>query len=118
MPPRQKTTQQKKKKPDRTEWAGLNTDELTTLAAKIKKHFNWTHEPQAFQLSAIKGQLQRQDVLVHAGTGSGKTVVAAGPHVYEKTRGMVTFMVAPLIVLQDEHVRSHVHVLQESTLTD
>lgn len=111
MPPQLKTTQQKKKKdrkPDPTEWPGLKTDQLATLGKKIKTHFNWEHEPRTFQLNAIKGQLQRQDVLIHAGTGSGKTVVAAGPHVYDETKGMVTFMVAPLIVLQDEHVSARI----------
>lgn len=103
------TTKKKKdRKPDPTEWPGLKTDQLATLGKKIKTHFNWEHEPRTFQLNAIKGQLQRQDVLIHAGTGSGKTVVAAGPHVYDETKGMVTFMVAPLIVLQDEHVSARI----------
>jgi len=55
-------------------------------------------------MEAIKAQLTREDVLVHAGTGSGKTTIAAGPHAHEKTKGMVTFMVSPLIALQEEQV--------------
>ena len=34
----------------------------------------------------------------------GKTVVAAGPHAHEATKGMVTFMVSPLLALQEEQV--------------
>ncbi|KAF6743084.1 ATP-dependent DNA helicase RecQ [Ephemerocybe angulata] len=36
------------------------------------------------------------------GTGYGKTAVAAGPHAHPAAKGMVTFMVSPLIALQEE----------------
>jgi len=81
-------------------WKGLTSTNLKNLGQKIKDHFKWRHTPREFQLEAIKSQLLRKDVLIHAGTGSGKTFVAAGPHAHEGTKGMVTFMVSPLIALQ------------------
>lgn len=85
-------------------WKGLNLPNLKDLGQRIQHHFKWKHTPKEFQLKAIKSQLLRKDVLIHAGTGSGKTFVAAGPHAHEGTTGMVTFMVSPLIALQDEQV--------------
>jgi ATP-dependent helicase YprA (DUF1998 family) len=60
---------------------------------------------KAHQLEAIIGQLQMRDVLVHAGTGSGKTAIAAGPHAHKSSEGKVTLMISPLIALHDEQVR-------------
>ena len=85
-------------------WKGLTFDDLKNIDQKIKEHFKWNHCPRQFQLDAVKAQLQCKDVLLHAGTGTGKTFVAAGPHAHEKTEGMVTFMVSPLIALQEEQV--------------
>lgn len=79
-------------------------DELKDFAQTIKERFKWSHSPREFQLRAVKAQLLRKDVLIHAGTGAGKTFVAAGPHAHERAKGMVTFMVSPLIALQDEQV--------------
>ncbi|KAF8064911.1 P-loop containing nucleoside triphosphate hydrolase protein, partial [Lyophyllum atratum] len=36
----------------------------------------------------------------------GKTAIAAGPHVHEKSNGKVTLMVSPLIALQEEQVQT------------
>jgi len=83
---------------------GLKPSDLTDITS-IKNAFKWNNEPRPFQLDAIKAQLLRQDVLIHAGTGSGKTAVAAGPHAHEKAKGMVTFMISPLIALQDEQIK-------------
>jgi len=88
----------------RKAWKGLTNEELEGLETKITEKFQWTHAPRSFQMTAIRAQLLRKDVLIHAGTGSGKTAVAAGPHAHEKAKGMVTFMVSPLIVLQEEQV--------------
>ena len=85
-------------------WLGLKLSDLEGLVRKLRDKFKWSHSPRPFQLEAIKAQLLRKDVLIHAGTGSEKTAVAAGPHAHEKTAGMVTFMVSPLIALQDEQV--------------
>ena len=47
---------------------------------------------------------QRKDVIVHAGTGFGKTAIAAGPHYHDSAKGGVTLMISPLIALHDEQV--------------
>lgn len=86
-------------------WQALGSEDLKNLGQKIKEKFHWKHEPRAFQLDAIASQLKREDVLIHAGTGSGKTAIAAGPHAHEKMKGKVTFLISPLIALQDEQVR-------------
>lgn len=78
--------------------------DLQGLSEKIRSKFQWEHVPHTFQLKAIESQLLQKDVLIHAGTGSGKTVVAAGPHAHEKCKGKVTIMVSPLIALQEEQV--------------
>ncbi|KAF6743050.1 P-loop containing nucleoside triphosphate hydrolase protein [Ephemerocybe angulata] len=59
-----------------------------------------------FQLRAIEAQLKRKDVVVHAGTGTGKTTIAAGPLFDPSTAGMLTLMVSPLIALQNEQVET------------
>lgn len=100
----------------RASWKGLTLDDLKNIGQKIKERFKWNHSPRQFQLEAVEAQLQRKDVLIHAGTGSGKTFVAAGPHAHEKTEGMVTFMVSPLIVLQEEQVREYVSIMRLSIL--
>ena len=90
-------------------WTGLRPKDLEGLDKKICEIFKWTHSPREFQLEAIKAQLLRKDVLVHAGTGSGKTTIAAGPHaMVDKSKGMVTFMVSPLLALQEEQVSQYV----------
>lgn len=86
-------------------WTALKPNDLKDIAQKVKEKFKWDHEPRPFQVDAIVAQLKREDVLIHAGTGSGKTAVAAGPHAHEKMQGKVTFMILPLIALQDEQVR-------------
>lgn len=57
-----------------------------------------------FQRQAIEAFLLGKDVLVHAGTGAGKTAIAAGPHAHPSAKGKVTLLVSPLIALHDEQV--------------
>lgn len=90
-------------------WKALRLNDLEDIAQKVKEKFKWDHEPRPFQLDAIVAQLKREDVLIHAGTGSGKTAVAAGPHAHEKMEGKVTFMISPLIALQNEQVSKTTH---------
>lgn len=47
------------------------------------------------------------DAVLHAGTGGGKTGVAAGPYVLEENKARLTIMVSPLIALQLDMVGSH-----------
>ena len=85
-------------------WSGLLEKDLEALDQIVKDTFQWEHAPRQFQIDAIRAQLLRKDVLIHAGTGSGKTAVAAGPHAHPAAKGLVTFMVSPLIALQEEQV--------------
>jgi superfamily II DNA or RNA helicase len=62
-------------------------------------------EPRDFQIEMVQAQEEGRDALCHAATGSGKTAIAAGPYALTKNRGRVTFMVSPLIGLQNEMVR-------------
>jgi superfamily II DNA helicase RecQ len=64
-------------------------------------------KPRPFQLEGIHAQLLRRDALVRAGTGSGKTLIAAGPHFHPSSRGKITIMVSPLLALQNEQVDEH-----------
>lgn len=104
MPPRSRRSAAKPKQRSKGGWPGLKPQDLQDISQKIKEKFNWTHELREFQEKAVVAQLTRKDVLIHAGTGMGKTVVAAGPHAHEATKGMVTFMVSPLLALQEEQV--------------
>jgi ATP-dependent helicase YprA (DUF1998 family) len=99
-----KAKKEKQKTEPRKPWAGVLEKKLGDLAEKIKTKFKWTHTPREFQVEAVKAQLMRKDVLIHAGTGSGKSAIAAGPFAREDTEGMVTFMVSSLIALQEEQV--------------
>lgn len=96
--------------PKKHSWPGLTEKDLEGLDQIVKDAFQWEHAPREFQLNAIRAQLLRQNVLIHAGTGSGKTAVAAGPHAHPAAKGLVTFMVSPLIALQEEQVYPlHIH---------
>ena len=86
-------------------WEALKAKDLKGLSDKIKLKFQWTtNTPKDFQIMGIEAQLKRQDVLVHARTGTGKTLIAAGPHAHERMAGKVTIMISPLIGLQEEQV--------------
>jgi superfamily II DNA helicase RecQ len=85
-------------------WAGVKEDDLVNFDQTIREKFKWPHTPRKFQLDAIISQLLCKDVVVYAGTGFGKMAIAAGPHAHEKAKGTVTFMVSPLIALQEEQV--------------
>ena len=82
----------------------MKPNNLKDIAQKVKEKFKWDHKLCPFQLDVIVAQLKHKDVLIHAGTGSGKMAVAAGPHAHEKMKGKVTFMISPLIALQNEQV--------------
>lgn len=87
----------------------LTTDDLKGLDKAIGTQFGWEQGPREHQMRAINAQLQGFDAIVHAGTGSGKTGIAAGPHVHPSSKGKVTLMVSPLIALHDEQVSQNVH---------
>jgi ATP-dependent helicase YprA (DUF1998 family) len=82
----------------------VTKEELRGLEDDIRTKFAWNHYPKTHQMAGITAQLQMRDVLVHAGTGSGKTMIAAGPHAHRSSEGKVTLMISPLIALHDEQV--------------
>jgi ATP-dependent helicase YprA (DUF1998 family) len=63
------------------------------------------HAPREFQLQATLAQIMRKDVVVLAGTGSGKTAIAAAPHLLPESRGRVSILISPLLALHSEQVR-------------
>lgn len=102
LPRHNKKTQSSKKKEDLPNRRPLTRDELQGLDEIIKERTGWA--PKGFQMDAIEAQLKLVDVLCHAGTGSGKTAIVAGPHLHPSSKGKVTLMVSPLIALHEEMV--------------
>ena len=96
------------KKPEKSAWKGIDlksvAENLHNLADRIKAGFKWAHQPRDYQVEAVRAQLHRKDILIHAGTGSGKTACVAGPYALPETQGLVTLMVSPLIALQEEQI--------------
>ncbi|KII93221.1 hypothetical protein PLICRDRAFT_171000 [Plicaturopsis crispa FD-325 SS-3] len=80
----------------------LTAKDLDGLGELVKNKFGLKYNLRQFQLDAIEAQLMQKDVLVHAGTGLGKTAIAAGPHAHPSAEGKVTIMVSPLLALHDE----------------
>jgi ATP-dependent helicase YprA (DUF1998 family) len=83
----------------------LRVKDVSSLDTTIEQRVGY--QPRAFQMEAIRAQLLRKDVVVHAGTGMGKTLIAAGPHYHPAAAGKLTIMVSPLLALQTEQV-SHI----------
>ncbi|KAJ7258002.1 P-loop containing nucleoside triphosphate hydrolase protein [Mycena rebaudengoi] len=84
----------------------LKKEDLRTLEDDIRARFQWEHSARPHQLEGIIAQLQMRDALVHAGTGAGKTMIAAGPHAHKSSEGKITLMISPLIALHDEQVET------------
>jgi superfamily II DNA helicase RecQ len=79
--------------------------ELEILPDLIKENFTtWEDGAHAFQTECMRAQVLRCDILLHAATGSGKTGIAAGPHLLPSSKGKVTLFVSPLLALHDEQV--------------
>ncbi|KAJ7211875.1 P-loop containing nucleoside triphosphate hydrolase protein [Mycena rebaudengoi] len=72
----------------------------------MRSKFHWNHDARVYQMQGIEAQLQMRDAIVHAGTGMGKTAIAAGPHAHPTSAGKVTLMISPLIALHDEQVHT------------
>jgi ATP-dependent helicase YprA (DUF1998 family) len=79
--------------------------ELTQLPQLIKEKFKkWTDGGKPFQIQSMEAQVLGHDVVLQAATGSGKTGIAAGPHLLKSSKGKVTLYISPLIALQEEQV--------------
>lgn len=68
--------------------------------------YGWTDDPRPFQLAGVQAQLEGTDLIIQAPTGSGKTAVAAGPHLWPSSKGKITIMVSPLLALEEEMVQT------------
>ena len=80
-------------------------EEFCTLPELIKKHFKtWENGAQDFQLQGMEAQVLGKDIFLHAATGSGKTGIAAGPHLLPSNKGKVTLFISPLLSLHVEQV--------------
>ncbi|KAJ7762331.1 P-loop containing nucleoside triphosphate hydrolase protein [Mycena maculata] len=104
MPPRKKKAATSTQEPRVNTRQPLTRAQLAGLPESMRTKFNWDHDPYPYQMLGIEAQLQMWDALVHAGTGMGKTTIAAGPHAHETSAGKVTLMISPLIALHDEQV--------------
>lgn len=82
----------------------LTSDDVNKLAARMREAFKWDSDPKDFQLAAVKAQLEGVDMVVQAPTGSGKTALAAGPHLWPGNEKKFTLMVCPLLSLEEEMV--------------
>ncbi|KAF8218135.1 P-loop containing nucleoside triphosphate hydrolase protein, partial [Mycena galopus ATCC 62051] len=79
--------------------------ELELLPELIQaKYSKWTNGAKPFQLECMRAQKLGTNVILHAATGSGKTGIAAGPHLLPSSAGKVTLMVSPLLSLHAEQV--------------
>lgn len=106
MPPRRakKVGPSLRAEPAGTGRKPLTKAELVGLQDHMSAKFQTPYRAREYQIKGIEAQLQMRDVLVHAGTGMGKTTIAAGPHAHPSSAGKVTLMISPLIALHDEQV--------------
>ncbi|KAH9914216.1 P-loop containing nucleoside triphosphate hydrolase protein [Fomitopsis serialis] len=72
----------------------------------MQSRFRWSSEPRFFQIEGVKAQIEGVDAIIQAPTGSGKTAIAAGPHLWPGNAGKTTIMVCPLLALEEEMVET------------
>ncbi|OCH84388.1 hypothetical protein OBBRIDRAFT_808273 [Obba rivulosa] len=77
-------------------------EQLQDLATCMRTKFSRSSDPRLFQLAGIKAQLDGLDAIIQAPTGSGKTAIAAGPHLWTGVADMTIIMVFPLLALEEE----------------
>ncbi|KZV84819.1 P-loop containing nucleoside triphosphate hydrolase protein, partial [Exidia glandulosa HHB12029] len=82
----------------------ISEEDKAKIGELMRKYCNWSDDAQPMQQESIVAQVDAEDVILHAPTGSGKTAVVAGPYVFPENKGRVTIFVSPLIALQEEMV--------------
>ncbi|TFY51100.1 hypothetical protein EVJ58_g10740 [Rhodofomes roseus] len=82
----------------------MTTAQVDELARLMKDAYKWENGPRPFQMEGIRAQIEGIDTMIQAPTGSGKTAIAAGPHLWPANQGKVTIMVSPLLALEEEMV--------------
>lgn len=80
----------------------LNEEDTQQLTTVIREKFKI--EPRDFQVEAVKAQIEGVDMILQASTGAGKTMVAAGPHLWPGNQNKFTIMTCPLLSLEEEMV--------------
>jgi superfamily II DNA helicase RecQ len=86
--------------------------EVDRLPDLVKTNFtSWKDGARPFQLTCMAAQALGQDVLLHAATGTGKTGIAAGPHLLPSSVGKVTLVVSPLLSLHEEQVMFQLNIV-------
>lgn len=98
-------TRQRTQRPRPPPRKKLTSEERESVRSALKDMLKG-NDPFDMQVEFTVAQEEGRDALGQAPTGSGKTVVAAGPYGIEKNRldKRVTLMVSPLIGLQEEMV--------------
>ncbi|KAL1948711.1 hypothetical protein VTO73DRAFT_10517 [Trametes versicolor] len=89
-----------------TKFPKLTEEDIQKLSALMGEHFRWDADPRFFQLEGVRAQIEGVDMIIQAPTGSGKTAVAASPHLWPTSEGKVTIMVCPLLALEEEMVQT------------
>ncbi|KAH9934406.1 P-loop containing nucleoside triphosphate hydrolase protein [Amylocystis lapponica] len=92
--------------PPPTRFKPLTEEEVQELARKMQETYKWPSPPYSHQLDGVRAQLEGVDTIIQAPTGSGKTAIAAGPHLWPGNEHKVTIMVSPLLSLEDEMVQT------------
>lgn len=95
----------------------LSPEDVRQLAQRMRETYGWSEDPRPFQLAAVQAQLEGQDMIIQAATGAGKTAIAAGPHLWESSKGKLTIVVSPLLVLEEEMVKTLFKLHYELILT-
>jgi replicative superfamily II helicase len=75
------------------------------LEAKMCEQFGWT-QAKTFQVDGGICQMEGIDVIVHVGTGCGKTAVAAAPFALRQNASRIIIFISPLMALEAEMVSS------------
>ena len=76
------------------------TDSMKAFANEIEKYFK--HQPRNWQMHAIERVRQHHDVLVRAGTGSGKSLVFQAMAVSHSKA--IVLVISPLLSLMENQV--------------
>ncbi|KAG9083791.1 hypothetical protein FS749_005737 [Ceratobasidium sp. UAMH 11750] len=69
------------------------------------ERFGWT-EAKRFQVDSGICQMEGVNLLVHVGTGSGKTAVVAAPFALPQNQKKITIFVSPLMALESEMAKT------------
>ncbi|KAL1730164.1 hypothetical protein EV714DRAFT_284362 [Schizophyllum commune] len=90
---------------DRPTRSPMTPEDLQHLRERMVEQLKG-REPRFFQFRLAQAQEEGQDAVCQAATGQGKTGAAAAPFALERNATKTTLMISPLIVLQNEMVKT------------